>query len=77
MRQLMYIGSFYRRAGARFGDLKGPCVCGALQRIEWRHDGAVGSHKIMKNDGWMDYHSFNRVTKSIPAESPPRSDPQH
>jgi predicted RNA binding protein YcfA (HicA-like mRNA interferase family) len=30
-------------------------VFAALKRIGWRHDRAVGSHKIMKKDGWADY----------------------
>jgi predicted RNA binding protein YcfA (HicA-like mRNA interferase family) len=30
-------------------------VFAALQRIGWRHDRTVGSHKIMKKDGWRDY----------------------
>ena len=28
-------------------------VFAALKRIGWRHDRTVGSHKIMKKDGWM------------------------
>ena len=27
----------------------------ALKRIGWRHDRTVGSHKIMKREGWGDY----------------------
>jgi predicted RNA binding protein YcfA (HicA-like mRNA interferase family) len=30
-------------------------VFAALKRIGWRHDLMVGSHKIMKKDGWPDY----------------------
>uniref|UniRef100_Q01SA3 YcfA family protein n=1 Tax=Solibacter usitatus (strain Ellin6076) TaxID=234267 RepID=Q01SA3_SOLUE len=30
-------------------------VFAALKRIGWRHDRTVGSHKIMKRDGWADY----------------------
>lgn len=30
-------------------------VFAALRRIGWRHDRTVGSHKIMKKDGWKDY----------------------
>jgi len=30
-------------------------VFGALRRIGWRHERTVGSHKIMKEDGWADY----------------------
>jgi predicted RNA binding protein YcfA (HicA-like mRNA interferase family) len=30
-------------------------VFAALKRIGWRHDRTVGSHKIMKKDGWADY----------------------
>jgi predicted RNA binding protein YcfA (HicA-like mRNA interferase family) len=26
----------------------------ALKRIGWRHDRTVGSHKIMKKEGWPD-----------------------
>jgi predicted RNA binding protein YcfA (HicA-like mRNA interferase family) len=29
-------------------------VFAALKRIGWRHDRTVGSHKIMKKDGWAD-----------------------
>jgi predicted RNA binding protein YcfA (HicA-like mRNA interferase family) len=30
-------------------------VLAALKRIGWRHDRMVGSHKIMKKKGWVDY----------------------
>ncbi len=30
-------------------------VFAVLKRIGWRHDRTVGSHKIMKKDGWPDY----------------------
>jgi predicted RNA binding protein YcfA (HicA-like mRNA interferase family) len=30
-------------------------VFAALRRIGWHHDRTVGSHKIMKKDGWADY----------------------
>ncbi len=30
-------------------------VLAAPQRIGWRHDRTVGSHKILKRDGWPDY----------------------
>jgi len=30
-------------------------VLAALKRIGWRHDRTVGSHKIMKKEGWPDY----------------------
>jgi len=30
-------------------------VFAALERIGWRHIGTVGSHKIMRKDGWRDY----------------------
>ena len=33
-------------------------VFAALKRIGWRHDRTVGSHKIMKKDGWADYPFF-------------------
>jgi len=30
-------------------------VFAALLRIGWRHDRTVGSHKILKRDGWAEY----------------------
>jgi len=30
-------------------------VFAALQRVGWCHDRTVGSHKIMRKDGWPDY----------------------
>ncbi|MEP6962219.1 MAG: type II toxin-antitoxin system HicA family toxin [Acidobacteriota bacterium] len=30
-------------------------VFAPLKRIGWRHDRTVGSHKIMKKEGWPDY----------------------
>ena len=30
-------------------------VLSALLRIGWRHDRTVGSHRILKRDGWEDY----------------------
>ena len=36
-----------------FGE--GASCFAALKRIGWRHDRTVGSHEIMKRDGWADY----------------------
>jgi predicted RNA binding protein YcfA (HicA-like mRNA interferase family)/predicted RNase H-like HicB family nuclease len=38
------------------------------KRIGWRHDRTVGSHKIMKKDGWADYpFSFHDSDELGPA----------
>ena len=43
-------------------------VFAALKRIGWRHDRTVGSHKIMKKDGWADYpFSFHDSEEHGPA----------
>jgi len=43
-------------------------VFAALKRIGWRHDRTVGSHKIMKKDGWVDYpFSFHESEELGPA----------
>jgi predicted RNA binding protein YcfA (HicA-like mRNA interferase family) len=43
-------------------------VLTALQRIGWRHDRTVGSHKILKKDGWPDYpFSFHDSEELGPA----------
>ena len=43
-------------------------VFAALRRIGWRHDRTVGSHKIMKKDGWADYpFSFHDSEELGPA----------
>jgi predicted RNA binding protein YcfA (HicA-like mRNA interferase family) len=43
-------------------------VFAALKRIGWRHDRTVGSHKIMKKDGWADYpFSFHDSEELGPA----------
>jgi predicted RNA binding protein YcfA (HicA-like mRNA interferase family) len=43
-------------------------VFAALQRIGWRHDRTVGSHKIMKKEGWRDYpFSFHDPRGTRPA----------
>ena len=40
----------------------------ALKRIAWRHDRTVGSHKILKRDGWADYpFSFHDSEELGPA----------
>jgi hypothetical protein len=40
----------------------------ALKRIGWRHDRTLGSHKIMKKDGWADYpFSFHDSEELGPA----------
>jgi predicted RNA binding protein YcfA (HicA-like mRNA interferase family) len=37
-------------------------------RIGWRHDRTLGSHKIMKKDGWADYpFSFHDSEELGPA----------
>ena len=36
-------------------SVKARRVLAALMRIGWRHDRTVGSHKILKRDGWSDY----------------------
>jgi predicted RNA binding protein YcfA (HicA-like mRNA interferase family) len=49
-----------------FGE--GASVLAALKRIGWRHDRTVGSHKIMKKDGWADYpFSFHDSEELGPA----------
>ena len=49
------------------GD-EGLRVFAALQRIGWCHDRTVGSHKIMKKDGWPDYpFSFHDSEELGPA----------
>jgi len=51
-------------------------VLAALQRIGWRHDRTVGSHKIMKKDGWRDYpfsfHDSDELGPAILAKSQKR-----
>jgi len=43
-------------------------VFAALKRVGWRHDRTVGSHKIMKRDGWPDYpFSFHDSDELGPA----------
>lgn len=43
-------------------------VFAALKRIGWRHDHTIGSHKIMKKDGWADYpFSFHDSEELGPA----------
>ena len=43
-------------------------VFAAMKRIGWRHDRTVGSHKIMKKDGWADYpFSFHDSEELGPA----------
>jgi predicted RNA binding protein YcfA (HicA-like mRNA interferase family) len=43
-------------------------VFAALQRTGWSHDRTVGSHKIMKKDGWPDYpFSFHDSDELGPA----------
>jgi predicted RNA binding protein YcfA (HicA-like mRNA interferase family) len=43
-------------------------VFAALKRIGWHHDRTVGSHKIMKKDGWKDYpFSFHDSEELGPA----------
>ena len=43
-------------------------VLAARKRIGWRHDRTVGSHKIMKKDGWADYpFSFHDSEELGPA----------
>ncbi len=43
-------------------------VLAALQRIGWRHDRTVGSHKILKKDEWPDYpFSFHDSEELGPA----------
>ena len=43
-------------------------VFAALKRIGWRHGRTVGSHKIMKKDGWADYpFSFHDSEELGPA----------
>ena len=43
-------------------------VLAALKRIGWRHDRTVGSHKIMKKEGWADYpFSFHDSEELGPA----------
>jgi predicted RNA binding protein YcfA (HicA-like mRNA interferase family) len=43
-------------------------VFASLKRIGWRHDRTVGSHKIMKKDGWADYpFSFHDSEELGPA----------
>ena len=43
-------------------------VFAALKRIGWRHDRTIGSHKIMKKDGWADYpFSFHDSEELGPA----------
>ena len=48
-------------------------VFAALKRIGRRHDRTVGSHKIMKKDGWADYpfsfHEFRGTRPGNPRES--------
>ena len=34
-------------------------VLAALKRIGWRHDRTVGSHKIMKKEGWREAYPFS------------------
>jgi predicted RNA binding protein YcfA (HicA-like mRNA interferase family) len=49
-----------------FGE--GAACFAALKRIGWRHDRTVGSHKIMKKDGWADYpFSFHDSEELGPA----------
>jgi predicted RNA binding protein YcfA (HicA-like mRNA interferase family) len=47
-------------------------VFAALLRIGWRHDRTVGSHKILKKDGWRDYpfsfHDSDELGPSILAK---------
>jgi len=43
-------------------------VFAALQRIGWRQDRTVGSHRIMKKQGWPDYpFSFHDSEELGPA----------
>jgi len=43
-------------------------VYAALLRIGWRHDRTVGSHRILKRDGWPDYpFSFHDSEELGPA----------
>ena len=43
-------------------------VFAALRRTGWRHDRTVGSHKIMKKEGWADYpFSFHDSDELGPA----------
>jgi predicted RNA binding protein YcfA (HicA-like mRNA interferase family) len=40
-------------------------VFAALKRIGWRHDRTVGSHKIMKKDGWADYPFSSTIPRNL------------
>jgi predicted RNA binding protein YcfA (HicA-like mRNA interferase family) len=43
-------------------------VLAALVRIGWRHDRTVGSHKLLKKDGWPDFpFSFHDSEELGPA----------
>ncbi|MGA7236772.1 MAG: type II toxin-antitoxin system HicA family toxin [Bryobacteraceae bacterium] len=44
-------------------------VLAALKRIGWRHDRTVGSHEIMKKDGWPDCpFSFHEADEMGPGD---------
>lgn len=48
--------------------VKAKRVLAALKRTGWRHDRTVGSHRIMKKDGWPDYpFSFHDSEELGPA----------
>jgi predicted RNA binding protein YcfA (HicA-like mRNA interferase family) len=51
-------------------------VFAALKRIGWRHDRTVGSHKIMKKEGWADYpfsfHDSEELGQRFSQRSPGR-----
>jgi predicted RNA binding protein YcfA (HicA-like mRNA interferase family) len=74
-----------RRVASRFGrcrirhcrvsswpSAKARRVFVALKRIGWRHDRTVGSHKIVKKDGWADhpfsFHDSEELGPAIPVK---------
>jgi len=54
-------------------SVKARRVFPALKRIGWRHDRTVGSHKIMKKDGWAARRAFNPKTCEGAAHADRRS----
>ena len=41
----------------------------ALKRIGWRHDRTVGSHKILKKEGWADFAKISKKTGLHPPDA--------